>query len=249
MKPPSFTPEQLFAHCRPEGVEKVVLIQMSFYRFDNSYMLECMREYPGVFGGVGIVDWFSERPDQDMDWLAKHGVRGFRITLRGAASPANWVETSGFDRMFRFAAENNLAICPLMDPPGLPSLERMCAKHPNTLVVIDHFCRIGADGVIREEEVGALAAMAQYPKVHVKLSAFYALGRKRPPHDDLEPMVRKMHSAFGANRLMWASDCPFAVVDETYLDSLALIRDGCSWLNQQDRLWLLKRTAEKTFFS
>ena len=35
MKPPSFTPEQLFAHSRPSGVERVVLIQMSFYRFDK----------------------------------------------------------------------------------------------------------------------------------------------------------------------------------------------------------------------
>src|SRR5262245_46303125 len=34
MKPPSFTPEELFAHARPCGVTRVVLIQMSFYRFD-----------------------------------------------------------------------------------------------------------------------------------------------------------------------------------------------------------------------
>jgi predicted TIM-barrel fold metal-dependent hydrolase len=90
--------------------------------------------------------------------------------------------------------------------------------------------------------------MAQYPKVYVKVSAFYALGQKRPPHDDLEPMVRRLHTAFGAERLMWASDCPFAVVDETYRDSLTLIRDGCTWLSKRDRLWLLKRTAEKVFF-
>jgi predicted TIM-barrel fold metal-dependent hydrolase len=35
MKPASFTPEQLFGHCRPSGVERIVLIQMSFYLFDN----------------------------------------------------------------------------------------------------------------------------------------------------------------------------------------------------------------------
>ena len=35
MKPPSFTPEELFAYCRPEGVERIVLIQMSFYGFDK----------------------------------------------------------------------------------------------------------------------------------------------------------------------------------------------------------------------
>ncbi len=45
MKPTSFTPEELFAQCRPHGVERIVLIQMSFYRFDNSYMLQAMREF------------------------------------------------------------------------------------------------------------------------------------------------------------------------------------------------------------
>ena len=248
MQPPGFTPEQLFEHCRPEGVEKVVLIQMSYYRFDNSYMLDCMKQYPGVFAGVGLVDWFSDRPDEQMKQLAGHGVRGFRITLRGAKSPDTWVETPAFERMFRFAADHELAICPLMNLAGLPSLERMCMKHPDTMVVIDHFCRIGTDGKIRDADIAALAAMAQYPRVHVKVSAFYALGQKRPPHSDLEPMIRRMHAAFGADRLMWGSDCPFAVVGETYSDSLALVRDGCTWLSRRDRLWMLERTAEKIFF-
>ncbi|MBM3869644.1 MAG: hypothetical protein FJ392_01605 [Verrucomicrobia bacterium] len=34
MQPPSFTPEELLALARPHGVTRVVLIQMSFYRFD-----------------------------------------------------------------------------------------------------------------------------------------------------------------------------------------------------------------------
>ena len=39
MKPPSFTPEELFKHAKPAGVDRINLIQMSFYGFDNSYML------------------------------------------------------------------------------------------------------------------------------------------------------------------------------------------------------------------
>lgn len=45
MAPPSFTPEELFHHCKPEGVAKVVLIQMSFYGFDNRYMLDSMEKH------------------------------------------------------------------------------------------------------------------------------------------------------------------------------------------------------------
>lgn len=79
MRPPSFTPQQLFAHCRPEGVKRVVLIQMSYYQFDNSYMLDVMRSHPGVFSGVAIVDHTAPDVAATMADLVKQGVRGFRI--------------------------------------------------------------------------------------------------------------------------------------------------------------------------
>ena len=62
-------------------------------------------------------------------------------------------------------------------------------------------------------------------------------------------MIRRMHSAFGAKRLMWASDCPFAVDNERYADSLSLVRDGCAWLSPEDRDAMLRGTAEKIFYS
>lgn len=31
MQPPSFTPEEVFAHAKPNGVTRFVLIQMSYY--------------------------------------------------------------------------------------------------------------------------------------------------------------------------------------------------------------------------
>jgi predicted TIM-barrel fold metal-dependent hydrolase len=36
MRPASFTPEELFKHTRPNGVNRVNLIQMSYYHTSNS---------------------------------------------------------------------------------------------------------------------------------------------------------------------------------------------------------------------
>eukprot|EP01047_Picozoa_sp_COSAG01_P048731 COSAG01_NODE_4770_length_4754_cov_5.256713_6_plen_119_part_00 len=57
----------------------------------------------------------------------------------------------------------------------------MLQRFPSTVAVIDHFCRIGVDGDIREVDVEQLCALAKYPQLHIKLSAFYALGRATPP--------------------------------------------------------------------
>ena len=56
MQPRSFTAEELLALCRPAGVGRVNLIQMSYYEFDNRYMLDMIKLYPDRFVGTAIVD-------------------------------------------------------------------------------------------------------------------------------------------------------------------------------------------------
>jgi predicted TIM-barrel fold metal-dependent hydrolase len=48
------------------------------------------------------------------------------------------------------------------------------------------------DGKIREADVRALLELAAYANVYVKVSAFYALGRKQTPHEDLPPLARRV---------------------------------------------------------
>ena len=249
MQPPGFTPEQLFAHCRPAGVRRVVLIQMSFYQFDNRYLLDSLRRFPGTFSGVGIIDESQPRLADGMRELAGQGVRGFRITPGRQAVDA-WLGSAGMAEMWRVGAEQGLAMCPLIGPEALPAMGKMCGQFPKTQVVIDHFARIGTDGQIRDEQVDALCRLAVHPHVYVKTSAFYALGRKLPPYTDLGPMIRRVRDAFGPQRLMWASDCPYQVgPGHTYADSIGLIRDRLDFLTATDREWMLRKTAEKVFFS
>ena len=79
--------------------------------------------------------------------LAGRGVRGFRIVP--GSSPRTWLDTPGMEAMWRRGAEMKLAMCPLVNPDALEAIGRMCARHPETPVVIDHLARIGADETIR----------------------------------------------------------------------------------------------------
>ena len=223
-----------------------MLIQMSTYRSDNSYMVDVIRNAPETFRGVAIVDCRSARPDREMRRLAEAGVRGFRVYPAGAPS---WLDGEGYERMFRAGAEEGLAVCPLIDPDGLPALSRMCERFPETPVIIDHLCRIGARGPVADTDVDALCAMARHRAVMVKVSAFYALGAKQPPYLDLAPMIRRVCDAFGPARLMWASDCPYQVQEATYEDGIALVRDRLDFLSAEDREWILRKTAERFFFA
>lgn len=247
-KPRTFVAADILGQARPCGVERIVLVQMSYYGADNRYMLRTLEEYPEVFAGIGIVDAAAARPDQAMAELAGRGVRGFRISP-GRTPVAAWLDGEGYERMFAAAARGNLALCPLIGPDALPALDRRCRQFPEAPVIIDHLCRIGVTGTVAPAEVQALCQMAQHPRVLVKVSAFYALGRKTPPYEDLAALIEPVYRAFGAARLMWASDAPYQVQEpHTYGASVALVRDRLPFLSPADREQILGGTAAGFFF-
>jgi len=152
--------------------------------------------------------------------------------------------------LWKAGAENGQAMCCLIDAADLAIVAVMCEKFPQTPVVIDHFARIGVDGTIRDADVAKLCDLAKQKRVHVKLSAYYALGKKQPPHEELIPMIRRVLDAYGPERCMWASDSPYQVEPpNTYQSSIELIRDRLDGLSAGDREWLLKKTAEQVFFA
>src|SRR5438128_10751099 len=87
MQPPSFTPEELFKHCKPAGVDRINLIQMSFYGNDSSYMLDMMKLHADVFAGTAVIDPHAKEPERLMGELAKKSVRAFRIHPRLSKQP------------------------------------------------------------------------------------------------------------------------------------------------------------------
>jgi predicted TIM-barrel fold metal-dependent hydrolase len=249
MKPPSFTAEELLAQCRPAGVGRVNLIQMSFYEFDNSYMLDMIKLYPERFVGTAIVDPLGDDPGKAMEDLLPSGIHAFRIQPHYSKQPpGRWLEPPGYKAMFATAARTGQALSCLIDPTGFAEVDRMCRLNRDTKVIIDHLGRIGGDGMIRDADVQRLCALAAHPNVFIKVGAFYAFGKKTPPYLDLGPLIHRVVQAFGARRCMWESDCPFQVMSHHYEDSIALIRDRLDFLSKDDRDWLLFRTAEKVLF-
>jgi predicted TIM-barrel fold metal-dependent hydrolase len=245
--PSTALPEDLLSVARPAGVDRIVLIQPGGYGFDNSYMLATIAHSPTVFRGVAKVDWHQSHPDVEMRKLKKHGVRGFRIYPDREPGPPTFAG-EGFQKMFQCAAQEQMTLSLLINPDVLPAIPKQCERFPDTPIAIDHLARISAEGPILEGDVQALLALAKYPHVKIKVSAFYALGARRPPHDDLAPFIHRVYDAFGPQRMMWGSDCPYQTLHETYDESIALVRDRLHFLSSEDRVWILRKTAEASFF-
>ena len=248
LAPRSFTAEELMKTARPHGVGRVVLIQHTlFHGFDNSYLIDAWKNNPTLFRVVGMVDDLRPHCGRAMKQLLRQGVTGFRITPRKGIS--DWLQTEGMQDMWRTAADTRQPMCCLINPHDLEGVDQACQRNPETPVVIDHFARIGIDGTIREQDLTRLVRLARHQNVKVKISAYYALGKKHPPHLELVPMIRRLFEAFGPDRLMWASDCPYQLDGENnYGGSIKLVRETIDFVTEEERRKLLCDTAESTFF-
>ncbi|HVJ67992.1 MAG TPA: amidohydrolase family protein [Caulifigura sp.] len=248
--PRTFPPDRLLELAGKNGVRRVVLIQHQVYHgTDNSYMLDTLARYPGRFSAVAYVDVARADVVAELERLRKAGTRGLRICA-GDGGVARWSENDKMQALWKKGPEIGVAMCPQVNPDDLPEVERMCRQFPDTTVVVDHFAKIGHDGMVRPADLDRLAGLARFPNVNAKLSAFYGHGDKKPPYDEIIPIIRRCYESFGPKRLMWASDCPYQLFGaNTYEDSIALVRDKLDFVTDEDRQWMLKKTAERVFFT
>ena len=241
-----FEPRQILAMADANRVARIVLVQMSYYGFDNSYMLDAIDAHPEKFRGIAVIDDRDSASADMATELIKRGIRGFRIVIEGRGSL--WSNEPGIIRMCHRGAKGNFALCVLTNPRELAAVGDLCAQCPETPIIIDHMGRIGMAGPILEDDIRVLCSLSRFPRVMIKISAFYALGMKKPPYLDLEPLIEALYQAYGPDRLMWGSDAPFQTVDGSYEGSISLIRDHLSFLSDLDRQKILYGTANAFFF-
>jgi len=252
MKPPTFTAEQFLHLMRANGVGRAVLIQHApLHGYDNSYILDCARDRPGVFSVVAMINERTPNLKERLRDLRDQGARGIRIGPTKHADrtlnvdPPNWLAAPGQQALWKHAAELGVAVCPLVSAEFLPTLDPMCAQHPDTTVIVDHFGRIE---MVNKRQSQWLTALAKHPNVYIKVSAFKNFGDKQAPYNDLAPLMRLVIDAFGPDRLMWGSDAPYQLMDgNNYADALALIRQGMG-LSESDKSAILRDTAARVFF-
>ena len=65
-------------------------------------------------------------------------------------------------------------------------------------------------------ELEKLIALKRYPKVFVKISHTWSISKQPYPWLDAQEYVKRLHAAFGPERLMWATDWPIVENVSTY---------------------------------
>ena len=238
------TAETLIALMKTQGVEKVVLVQVTYYGYDNSYLASVLRRYPQFFQGVCWVDPTDPAaPDQLARLTEEQGFRGLRVRPLADAS-GDWIRGPLMPALWRRCEELRVPMTFVAPISRVPDIQKLVDAFPGVTVVIDHMAETPVD---RPDELEKLIAMARSPKVFVKISHTWSLSKEAYPWLDSQRLVKRLYDAFGPKRLLWASDWPIAKDRATYQQRLAVVRDDMTFLTAEDKRWLFGKTAERVW--
>ena len=185
------------------GITRFVIVQPSFYGFDNSATLDALDELAGNGRGVAVIDP-STTPDATLADMHRRGIRGLRINLYSPLAADRRMDDS-FAATAAVAKKMNWHIQVIAPLPVLLKSESLLASSPAP-IVIDHY---GVYGKARpESEAGTrLLQLLRHPHVWMKLSAPYRLddGQMRTKPDS--EWVAELYAA-APPRCLWGSDWP-----------------------------------------
>jgi L-fuconolactonase len=231
------------------GVDKATLVAIT-EEYDNSYLLDCMRRFPGRFSVVATVDISRpDAPNRLEEWV-KQGVEGIRLRPN-AQSP-------GRDPLAIWRKANELGIVVSAQGSELrhfasPEFETVIKEFPNLTFIMEHLGGGKHDTTPPHDLYRKVLALAHYPNTFMKVSPFGEFcSRSTPfgkpfPFRNVPPLIEMAIEAFGAKRLMWGSDFPPVSGREGYRNSLRFLLEHVSFKGDEDKEWVFGRTADTLF--
>lgn len=237
------SPETLLGLMKANGVSKTVIIQVIHYRYDNRFLADVLKQYPGTFLGVCRVDPSDPASPDHLSALTEQGFRGVRISPAGNES-GDWFRGPLMPPLWKRCGELKVPMTVLAPITRMPDVARLLEKMPELMVVIDHMADCPID---QPQELEKLIALKRYPNVFVKISHTWSISKQPYPWFDAQEYVNRLYQAFGPQRLMWATDWPIIEGHSEYAKALAVVRDSMKFLNADDRHWMLSKTIERVW--
>jgi len=237
-------PETLLELMQANRVSRTVLIQVSHYRWDNSYLASVLKRYPRQFHGVCRVNPEDPAaPDHLTRLTQDQGFHGVRLSP-AAGAEGDWIRSPLMPPLWRRCAELKVPMTILTPVTRLPDLVSLIEQNPTLNVVIDHMADCPLD---RPDQLQMLLALARYPRVYVKISHMWSLSKQPYPYSDSITQVKRLFETFGPKRLMWGTDWPISLKQLPYNQAVALYRDHLDFLSPADHEQILYKTVQRVW--
>jgi predicted TIM-barrel fold metal-dependent hydrolase len=240
---PDATLDQYRRMAQVLGLERMVLVQPTYYGTDNRLTLDVLRRMGSSCRGVVQIE--EDLPDAELDRYHELGVRAIRLDLFARATWPIAELVAYIRRMASRATPRGWHL--QFYSPGtvvrdlLPFLADLEDRF-----VIDHMgYMLEADG-LTDADFDRLLDVLRQGNCWIKLSGAYRIAKSRPL-SAVEPLGRALVAA-RADRLIWGSDWPH--LPDGQRDTGELLNLLPDWApSPQDRHRILAESPDALFFA
>ncbi|HEU5316177.1 MAG TPA: amidohydrolase family protein [Chloroflexota bacterium] len=230
--------DQMFRH----RVDHAVLVQHAG-EFDNSYLIECARRFPGRFAVACAVDvQQTDAADRLSEWVERSpAVQGVRLYLNQLFGGAPGAE-GAWGRADELGL--NISVGGSLRDLASPQMEETVQRFRRARLHLEHLAHPDPKEAEPYETYRKALALAQHDHVTLKVSGFYSFTQLAwSPYVDTIRFFELARGAFGARRMMWGSDFPPISMREGFHNALRFAAQLLPAGSAEDRAYLMGRTA------
>ncbi len=220
-----FLAETLLGILDAHSVEKAVLLQGSFYGFQNEYSQEAAARHPGRFAVAGTLDPFcTEREALLHRLLSESGLKILKFEVSSGAGLMSYHPPFELDGtlmrgVWNAMAEADATLVLDMGSPGMASFQpeavaRIARRYPRLRIVL---CHLLAPTLTDGPPLAAALDVLALDNVWFDLAAVpWNVGPETYPYPTGCEFVRMAKRRVGAKKLLWGSDVPCVLTRDSY---------------------------------
>ena len=269
---PAFTvtAEQLLALMDRHGVDHACVVQRGHvYGYDNSYILDSARRFPGRFHPVVILDTQDpETPEAYRRMVQESAVAGFRMAnSRPWILDTGWMSSPTAMQIWRACADLGTPMTLIVFGNQLsyvlPLIKVIAKQFPDLPIVLDHGAMpygMSQYEVALREAAGetvtmppppdygigdSIAIFADAANVHFKITE---INMERLVKADVPAagLIRRMVDVFGPDRLVWGSDVGQSMLWD-YATKVRMATEACEQLSPAEAGKFLHDNAARIY--
>ena len=265
------TAEELVSLMDQHHVPTACVVQRGhLYGYDNSYIIDSARKFPGRLLPVVILDTQDPETPARYRELVKHkAVRGLRMAnTRPSHLDTGWMSSPAAMQVWKACADLNSPVTLIFFlnqlSYALPLLHIIAKMYPTLPILIDHLgTAYGATLVelawAREAGIAeadlppppdfgineTIRIFEDTPNVCFKLTE---VNMERLACAGIEParLIRRMADSFGADRLAWGSDIGQSL-RWSYSEKVSMAHDAAGLLSASERPAFLHDNAMRLY--